>query len=78
MEIYKIYKTGISRIQDYLLVKIAHRFLLENSQNLRGSYRDRLVSHPIISYVLSHDPLPWRYARQPLLVSRSYREHTLC
>ena len=27
----------LSRIQGYLLVKIAHRFLLENSQNLRGS-----------------------------------------
>ena len=37
------------------MVKIAHRFLLENSQNLRGSYRDRLVSHPIISYALSQD-----------------------
>ena len=61
----------------YLWVKIAHRFLLENSQNLRGSYRDRLGSHPIISYAPSQDPLPWRYARQPLLVSRSYCEHTL-
>ena len=28
---------AFSRIQGYLLVKIAHRFLLENSQNLRGS-----------------------------------------
>ena len=67
----------ISRIQGYLLVKIAHGFLVENSQNLRGSYRDRLGSHPIISYAPSQDLLPWRYARQPFLVSRSYREHTL-
>ena len=40
---------NISRIQGYLLVKIAHRFLPENSQNLRGSYRDRLDPTP--SYI---------------------------
>ena len=49
-----------SRIQSYLLVKIAHRFLSENSQNYVDPRGGRQGSYPLISYASPRDPLPWR------------------
>ena len=41
---------SFSRIQSYLLVKIAHRFLTENSQNYVDPRGGRLGSYPLVSY----------------------------
>ena len=45
-----VYCMYISRIQNYLLVKIAHRFLTENSQNYVDPRGGHLGSYPLVSY----------------------------
>ena len=54
-DVLRVFMAIISRIQGYLLVKIAHRFLLENSQNFVDPRGIAWVSHPCISYALSQD-----------------------
>ena len=49
-EFFVLYYNSFFKNTSYLLVKIAHRFLLENSQNYVVPRGGRLGSYPLVSY----------------------------